>query len=65
VKISEELRNQVISQLDDHLSNLRQERREGLQEYHFGHRKQIEFAQMKDAEILEVEDSIKQLGRLD
>lgn len=65
MNISDELRDKVISQLDDHLSTLRQERREGLQEYHFGHRKQIEFAQMKDAEILEVEDSIKQLGRLD
>jgi hypothetical protein len=65
VKISEELRNQVISQLDDHLSNLRQERHEGLSEYHFQHPRQFEFAQQKDEEILEVEDSIKQLGRLD
>lgn len=65
MNISDELRDKVISQLDDHLSTLLQEKREGLEEYHFGHRKQIEFAQMKDAEISEVKDSIKQLGRLD
>ena len=65
MNISEELCDRVISQLDDHLSNLRQERREGLPEYHFNHPKQFEFAQRKDEEILEVESSIKELRSLE
>jgi hypothetical protein len=65
VNISEELRDKVISQLDDHLSNLQQERHEGLSEYHFNHPKQFEFAQQKDEEISEVEISIKELRSLE
>lgn len=63
--ITEELRDMVISQLDDHLSNLQQERHEGLAEYHFNHPRQLEFARQKDEEILEVQTSIKELGELE
>ena len=64
MNISEELRERLISQLDDHLSNLRQEKYEGLSEYHFQHPRQFEFARQKAEEILEVETSINELRSL-
>jgi hypothetical protein len=63
--ITSALRDRVVEQLQNHLSELRRKKSEGHRDYHFAHPKQAEYSRQMNTEIMSVETSIVELTKLE